>query len=276
MALLELLVPDQRLRHDRAAHPRSCGSPVCTSDPNFSSMRSRTCACSRLPAADTMRLRSRVRVREICPQQIGVERLDGFARAENRTAQRVILPEALGEELVDEVVRRVLDHLDLFDDDLLLPLEILDAERRVADDVRQDVDGERQMLVEHLDVVARVFLGRERVELAADRIDRLRDVLRGSAGRALEEHVLDEVRDAAALGRFVARSARQPDADADRTDLRHPLSEKTKTVTENVSDDRRIRQGVDSQQERALIGSTGPEMRRKAFRESNLPTRCAF
>ena len=36
---------------------------------------------------------------------------------------------------------------------------------------------QRQVLVEHLDVVAGVFLGRERVELAADRIDRLGDVL---------------------------------------------------------------------------------------------------
>ena len=97
--------------------------------------------------------------------------------AQNRAAERVVLPEPLREELVDEVVRRVLDHLDLFDDDLLLALEVLDAERRVADDVGEDVDGERQMLVEHLDVVARVFLGGERVELAADRVDRLRDVL---------------------------------------------------------------------------------------------------
>ena len=56
-----------------------------------------------------------------------------------------------------------------------------------------------------------------------------------AARRALEEHVLDEVGDAAALGRFVARPARQPDADADRSDLRHPLGEKTKTVPENLS-----------------------------------------
>ena len=43
-------------------------------------------------------------------------------------------------------------------------------------DVREQIDGERQMLVEHLDVVARVLLRRERVELAADGIDRLRDI----------------------------------------------------------------------------------------------------
>ena len=97
---------------------------------------------------------------------------------------------------------------------------------------------ERQVLVEHLDVVAGVFLGGEGVELAADRVDRLGDVFGRPRRRALEEHVLDEMGDAAALGRFVARAARQPDADADRADLRHPLGENTKAVIENVSDDR--------------------------------------
>jgi hypothetical protein len=48
--------------------------------------------------------------------------------------------------------------------------------------------------------------------------------------------VLDEMRDTAALGRFVARSTGQPHADADRTDLRHPLGENPKAVVENVSD----------------------------------------
>jgi hypothetical protein len=38
------------------------------------------------------------------------------------------------------------------------------------------------------------------------------------------------VSDATALGGLVARPSGQPDADTDRTDLRHPLSEKTETV----------------------------------------------
>ena len=111
------------------------------------------------------------------------------------------------------------------------------AERRVQHDVGQDVHRQRQMLVEHLDVVAGVFLRGERVELAADRIDRLRDVLGRPRRRALEQHVLDKMGDAAALGRFMPRPARQPDADADRAHLRHLLGEKTEAVIENVSDD---------------------------------------
>ena len=112
------------------------------------------------------------------------------------------------------------------------------AERRVADDVGEDVDRQRQVLVEDLDVVAGVFLGGERVELAADRVDLpARCLPRDRLAGALEQHVLDEMRDAAALSRFVPRPARQPDADADRADLRHPLGENAEPVVENVSDD---------------------------------------
>ena len=150
----------------------------------------------------------------------------------------MVLPEILGEQLVDEVVRRVLDHLDLFEDDLLLALDVVGAERRVHHDVGEHVDGERQVLVEHLDVVARVFLGGERVHLAADGVDRLGDVLGAPGRRALEEHVLDEMGDAALLLRLVARAARQPDADADRAHVRHPLREETETIRKHVADDR--------------------------------------
>ena len=92
----------------------------------------------------------------------------------------MIFPESLSEELVDQIVGRVLDHLDLFDDDLLLALDVVGTEGGIAHDVGQDVERQRQVLVEHLDVVAGVFLRGERVELSADRIDGLGDVF-GSA-----------------------------------------------------------------------------------------------
>ena len=153
----------------------------------------------------------------------------------------MILPEPLGEQLVDEVVGRVLDHLDLFDDDLLLALDVVAAERGPHDDVGQDVDRQREMFVEDLDVVARVFLGGEGVHLPADGVDRLRDVLGAPRRGALEEHVLDEMRDTALLDRLVARAAREPDTNAHRTDMGHPLREETETVGKHVANDRCLR-----------------------------------
>ena len=54
---------------------------------------------------------------------------------------------------------------------------------------------------------------------------------------ALEEHVLDEVRDAAALVALVPRPAHQPDADAHRPHVRHRLGDETKTVIQDLACD---------------------------------------
>ena len=114
------------------------------------------------------------------------------------------IPELLREHLVHQIVGGVLHHLDLFEDDALLALDVGGCQRRTHDHVGQQIDGQRQVLVEHLDVVAGVFLGGKRVELTADRIDRLGNDLRRSARRALEQHVLDEVRDSRLGVRLVA------------------------------------------------------------------------
>ena len=87
---------------------------------------------------------------------------------------------------MDQIVGRVLDHLDLFEDHLLLALDVLVREERIADQVGEDVDRERQVLVEDLEVVAGVFLGREGVDLPADGIDLLRDFFRDASGVPLK------------------------------------------------------------------------------------------
>ena len=145
----------------------------------------------------------------------------------------------LREELVHEIVGRVLDHLDLFEDHLLLAPDLFLDKRRTHDDVREQLDGERQVLVEHFDVVARVLLRGERVELAANRIDRLRDVFGRPRIGALEEHVLDEMRDAGLRIGLVARPARQPHADGDGPHVRHRLGDEPKAGIENLADHHR-------------------------------------
>src|SRR5439155_21855678 len=109
---------------------------------------------------------------------------------------------------------------------------------QIEDDIGKDIYGQGQMPVENLDVVARVFLGRECVELSTDGIDLLRDAFGRARACPLEEHVLDKVRDAALLGGFMARASCEPDADADGAHLSHALGQDAKAVVENVSDDR--------------------------------------
>ena len=75
----------------------------------------------------------------------------------------------------------------------------------MAQHVGEDVERDTAMLGCALDVVARVFLAGERVELPADAVDRHADVACGRAPVGpLEEHVLGEVRDAVGFRRLVA------------------------------------------------------------------------
>ena len=86
------------------------------------------------------------------------------------------------------------------------------------------------MLVEHLDVVAHQLLRREGVQASADGIDGAGDIFSGPAGGALEEHVLDEMRDAVLFMGFAAGAGADPDADGDRTHVGHHLGNDFDTV----------------------------------------------
>jgi len=108
------------------------------------------------------------------------------------------------EQVVHEVVGRVVAHPDLFEDDLPLGFDLVDPEGGCPDDVGEDVEGEIQAVVDHSHVVRRALTGGERVHLAADGLDRLGD-LSGAAGLgALEQQVLEEVRRAGQLLGLVA------------------------------------------------------------------------
>jgi hypothetical protein len=115
-------------------------------------------------------VRRDVSAAEVLVQRVGCQGVDRLRGSENGPAEGMSLPERLGEQLVDQVVGRVLDHLDLFEDHLLLALDLVGDERRTQHDIGKKVDGQRQMLVEHLDVVAGVFLGGERAMSSALRV----------------------------------------------------------------------------------------------------------
>ena len=100
----------------------------------------------------------------------------------------------LGEQVVDEILGRVLDHRDLLEHDLALGVEV--GERRREDHVRHHVQCVLQVPVRHARVDDRVLARGGRVQLAAHPVEDLRDLLRVVRARALEEQVLDEVRDA--------------------------------------------------------------------------------
>ena len=83
-----------------------------------------------------------------------------------------------GEQVVHEVVGRVVAHPDLFEDHLALRLDLVGAQRRRPHDVGEDVEREREVLVGDAHVERGDLLAGERVHVAAARLDRLRDLER--------------------------------------------------------------------------------------------------
>ncbi len=82
----------------------------------------------------------------------------------------------LGEDVVDAVLRRIERGADLLEDHVLLALQLLGIEHRVAEDVGEDVEGERHVRLEHAGVVGGGLDAGRGVDLAADRLDLLGDV----------------------------------------------------------------------------------------------------
>src|SRR5690349_8257801 len=119
------------------------------------------------------------------------------------------------EEVVDQVVRRVLHHIDLLEHDASLLLDLFGVEGGVEEDVGEEVYGVGEELVEDLGVVADVLAAGEGVQDAAHRVDLPGDVQGAAAGGSFEEKVFYEVGDAVQLPPFVAGAVGDPDTYGD-------------------------------------------------------------
>ena len=59
-------------------------------------------------------------------EHLGRDAADDVGPADDRPAQRVLAEHGLAEAVVDEVLRRILDHGDLLEHDLALGLEVVE------------------------------------------------------------------------------------------------------------------------------------------------------
>ena len=153
--------------------------------------------------------------------------------ADDVPAERLVAVEEVLVDAADEVARRVVVHVHLLDDHALLALDLVGIELRVADHVDEDVERPVAVVGRALDVVARVLLAREGVELAAQPVDLHADLARGRPPLgALEEHVLGEVGDPVRLGGLVAGARGEHDHAGDRLHLRHVGAQHAQAVVE--------------------------------------------
>ncbi len=169
------------------------------------------------------------------PHRVALELLDRILGPQDGLAQRMIFPEILGEDFVDQVVGIVLVHLYFFEDDAALAADVIGIEHRIQHQVAEHLHGDGHVLVQHLDVEADTLLGGKSVHVAADGIDLARDLLRTAVLGPLEHHVLDEVRDAVPLQVFVPGPGLDPDPDRGGANVFHFLGNEDEPVGQNLA-----------------------------------------
>ena len=91
--------------------------------------------------------------------------------------------DGLGDQVVDELLRRVLVHRDLLEHDLALGVELV--EERREDHLAHHVERRLEVVVGHARVDDRVLAGGRGVQLAAHPVEDLGDLERGVAVESL-------------------------------------------------------------------------------------------
>ena len=173
-------------------------------------------------------------VAEALHEMSAVEAANGFRRAENGAAERMFWPEAARENVVKEIFGIVQIHLDFFEDDLALLLDVVGIELGTQNEIGDDVKGDGQMVIEDFGVEADLFFRSERVEHTAYRIHFAGDGFGGAAFGSFEDHVLDEMGQAVFFGDFAAGAVADPHADRDGANMRHSLGDDDEAVAEDV------------------------------------------
>src|SRR5271166_420983 len=91
------------------------------------------------------------------------------------------------------------------------------------------------MLVQYLDVEADRLLTGEGIHIAADGVHLPRDVFGRAARRALEHHVLYEMRDAVDIGILMTRAGLHPYPHRYRADVVHLLSQDGEPIGQHLA-----------------------------------------
>jgi hypothetical protein len=131
--------------------------------------------------------------------------------------------------LEHEIVGRIFGGADLLHDHVLLALQLLRIERRIGQDVGENVERERHVGREHARVIGRALDTGRGVEVAADGLDLLGDLAGGSPRGALEGHMLQEMGDAMLVGALIAAATAGPDAERGGLQMRHGIGHNRET-----------------------------------------------
>ena len=147
------------------------------------------------------------------------EGLDRLRRSEDRAPQRLVQKRCLGEAVEDDIVGRIMCRADFLEDDMLLAFKLQRIELRIREDVRKDIDRQRDVFLQHPSVEGRGFDAGCGVDLASDVFDLRCDLPCASPAGALEGHVLEEMGKAVLVFALVARAGLDPNPEGDGFDV---------------------------------------------------------
>ena len=117
-----------------------------------------------------------------------------------------------GHQLLEELgLRPVVTHADLFKNDLFLPFKLLRVEGGIAHRIRQHVKAPFPETGGEGGVVHRVFIGGIGIDAAAHLLDVAGDPAQPPGGGAFEDHMLDQVGDAALVFVFINTAGLDPE-----------------------------------------------------------------
>ena len=108
------------------------------------------------------------------------------------------------EKFGQKFVRRVPDHLHLFDDHTLLAGQIVGVETRIGQHVGQQIKGLWQRCIDYLQGKTGDFMGGVGIKMPTQTIGFRGDLARRTAFAALEQSVLNEMANPVERRRFVA------------------------------------------------------------------------
>ena len=172
----------------------------------------------------------RIMVLHVAKDGVAAHALDQRRRTQHRAAEGLFGKGGFLEEIEDHVVGGVVGLVDLLDDDALFAGQFVLVHHRMLQDVGDDVDGQFQVFFKDLGVVRGVFAGRIGVQVAADGLDLLGDLLGVAAFGALEGHVLQQMRHAVDPGVLVAGADLDPGAQRHGLDRVHDVGDDAKAA----------------------------------------------
>jgi len=126
-------------------------------------------------------------------QGIPAETADGFLRSNDRAPHGVNSIQCSVKQIENVLIRRVLVHFHLLDHHILFTLYFLLRKYGIQDEIEHSIKRTRQVLIQTPGVEAGVFLGGKCIQIAADVLHTLGDMVHASVRCAFEHHVFNEV-----------------------------------------------------------------------------------